>query len=102
MAELEGANFWQKIWLISIPRLRPVIVTMLLLTIIASLQVFDWPQLMTGGGPGGSSRTVVMYMYSMLNNLHYADATALAIYLFVVIMIITVIYRTLFKSDPDT
>ena len=69
--------------------------------IIGSLQAFDWPQIMTGGQPGGASRTVVMYMYTLLGNLRYADATALAIMLFVVIMVVTIVYRKLFREDPD-
>lgn len=100
-AEVEGASFWRKIWTITLPRLRPIIAMTLTFAIIGTLQTFDWPQIMTGGQPGGASRTVVMYLYSLLNNLRYADATALAIVLFAVIFIITVIYRTVFKEDPD-
>ena len=100
-AEVEGASFWRKIWTISLPRLRPIISMTLTFAIIGSLQTFDWPQIMTGGQPGGASRTAVMYMYTLLNNLRYADATALAIILFVIIMVITIFYRTVFREDPD-
>lgn len=100
-AEVEGASFWRKIWTITLPRLRPIIAMTLTFAIIGTLQTFDWPQIMTGGQPGGASRTVVMYLYSLLNNLRYADATALAIMLFAVIFGITVIYRTVFREDPD-
>jgi multiple sugar transport system permease protein len=100
-AEVEGASFWRKIWTISLPRLRPIISMTLTFAIIGSLQTFDWPQIMTGGQPGGASRTVVMYMYTVLGNLRYGDATALAIVLFAVIMVITIIYRTVFREDPD-
>jgi multiple sugar transport system permease protein len=100
-AEIEGASLWRKIWTISLPRLRPIIVMMLTFAIIGSLQVFDWPQLMTQGGPGGASRTVVMYMFDLLGNLRYSDATAIAVFLFILIMAITITYRLLFKEDPD-
>ena len=40
-------------------------------------------------------------MYSIINNARYADATALAIMLFAVIMSITIVYRVLFPEDPD-
>lgn len=100
-AEIEGASFWRKIWTISLPRLRPIIAMLLTFAIIGSLQTFDWPQLMTGGGPGGASRTVVLYMYSIIGNARYADATALAIMLFAVIMTITIIFRMLYPEDPD-
>lgn len=100
-AEVEGASFWRKIWTITLPRLRPIIAMTLTFAIIGTLQIFDWPQIMTGGQPGGASRTVVMYMYSLLSNLRYADGTALAIMLFAVIFGITIIYRTVFREDPD-
>jgi multiple sugar transport system permease protein len=103
-AEIEGASFWRKIWTISLPRLRPVISMMLTFSIIGSLQIFDWPQIMTGsaGDPGGAARTVVMYIYQPLwSSLRLGDATSLAVMLFIVIMAITLIYRTLFKEDPD-
>jgi multiple sugar transport system permease protein len=100
-AEVEGTSFFRKIWTISLPRLRPIISMTLTFAIIGSLQAFDWPQIMTGGQPGGASRTVVMYLFSLMGSLRYADATALAILLFAVIMVITIVYRTLFREDPD-
>jgi multiple sugar transport system permease protein len=100
-AEVEGASFWCKIWTISLPRLRPVISMMLTFAIIGTLQEFTWPQIMTGGAPGGASRTVVLYLYNLWGNLRFADATAVAIYLFAVIVVITLVYRTFFKEDPD-
>ena len=56
---------------------------------------------MTNGEPGGASRTAVMYMYTLLRGLRFADSTALAIMLFAIIMAITLTYRLFFKDDPD-
>lgn len=100
-AEIEGAGFWRKIWTISLPRLRPIIAVMLIYGIIQGLQTYDWPALMTGGQPEGASRTIVMYMYSLIENQRYADATALGIFLFIVTFIIIVLFRFFFKEDPD-
>jgi multiple sugar transport system permease protein len=100
-AEIEGARFWRKVWTITLPRLRPIIAMMLTFAIIGSLQEFQWPQIMTGGGPAGASRTVVMYLYGQLQNLRYADATALAIMLFAVIMALVVLNRFIVREDPD-
>jgi len=101
-AEVEGAGFFRKVWTVSLPRLRPIIAMLLTFSIIGTMQVFEWPLLMTGGGPGGASRTVVMYLWDMLRQLRYADATALSIYLFAVIMILVLLYNRFFKADPDT
>jgi multiple sugar transport system permease protein len=100
-AEVEGAGFWRKIWTISLPRLRPIIFMSMLFSIIGSLQEFTFPDLMTRGGPNGASRTVVMYMFNLLNNGRIGDSTALAVMLFALIMILVLIFRLLVKSDPD-
>ncbi|MBC8159815.1 MAG: sugar ABC transporter permease [Roseiflexaceae bacterium] len=100
-AEVEGASFWRKIWTISLPRLRPIIALSLLFALISAPQEYGWPKLMTNGGPGGASTTVVMYMESLITNLRFADATALAVLLFGCVMLITVVFRTFFKEDPD-
>lgn len=101
-AEVEGARFWRKVWTISLPRLRPIIAMLLTFAIIGQMQVFEWPLLMTEGGPGGASRTVVMYLWEMLGRLRYADATALSIYLFLLIMAVVLVYNRFFKADPDS
>jgi multiple sugar transport system permease protein len=101
-AEIEGAGFWRKVWTISLPRLRPVISMLLIFAVIGSSQVFEFPLIMTGGGPGGASRTVVMYLYDLLRSLRYADATALGVFLFAVTMVLVIIQRRFFREDPDT
>lgn len=100
-AEIEGAGFWRKIWTISLPRLRPVISMLLVFAVIGSSQAFEFPLIMTGGGPGGASRTVVIYLYDLLGNLRYADATALGVFLFVSTMAVVLILRRFFREDPD-
>jgi multiple sugar transport system permease protein len=100
-AEVEGAGFWRKVWTISLPRLRPVITMLLTFAIIGTLQEFTWPQLMTGGGPGASSRTVVLYLYGLWGQLRFADATVVAIFLFALIMGITIVSRIVLREDPD-
>lgn len=100
-AEVEGSGFWRKIWTISIPRLRPVISMLLIFALIGSSQAFEQQQILTEGGPGGASRTVVLYLYTLLLQLRYADATALGVYLFIVVMALVVIYRVFVSDDPD-
>ncbi len=100
-AEVEGSSFVRKIWTISLPRLRPMIAVMLTFALISTPQEFTWPQLMTNGDPGGASRTVVMYMYSLINDLRFSDATALSILLFLAIMAVVILFRRFYREDPD-
>jgi len=101
-AELEGAGFWRKIWSITLPRLRPIIAMWLILSIIIWFQVFDFPYIMTGGGPVYATRSVVIYMYDLaFGSFHYGKGTALSIMLFLVIMVLVVIQRKYFKENID-
>lgn len=101
-AELEGTSLWQKIWLITLPRLRPIIAVMLVLSVIGAMQVFTQPLVMTGGGPGNVTISVVMYIYTLgFSGLFFGRAAALAIVLFMVLMIMIVIQRRYFKENID-
>jgi multiple sugar transport system permease protein len=101
-AELEGAGFWTKIWHITLPRLRPVIAMMLILSVIGTLQVFEQPFIMTGGGPGYATRTVVMHVYNMsFLSYNLGKATALAILLFFLVMTLIIIQRRYFRESLD-
>jgi len=101
-AELEGASFWEKIWHITLPRLRPIIAMMLILAVINSLQVFDQPFIMTGGGPKMATYTVVMYIFDLVTkSARFGRATALGIVLSSFIMALIIIQRKYFKENLD-
>jgi len=101
-AELEGAGFWKKIWSITLPRLRPIISVMLILSVITNLQVFDQPFVMTGGGPGFATTTVLILLYRLaFEQLKFGRATALSLILFFIIMALVIIQRKYFKENLD-
>lgn len=67
-ASIDGAGVWQRIRYITLPMLRPVLVFVIIITIIASFNLFAQPQFMTGGGPaqsggGGSTEPIMMRIY---------------------------------------
>lgn len=101
-AELEGAGFSQKIWHITLPRLRPVISVMLILAIISSMQIFNQPFVMTEGGPANATRTVVMYIYAKaFERLQFGYGTAMAVLLFFVLLVLIYLQRKYFKENLD-
>jgi multiple sugar transport system permease protein len=101
-AELDGAGFWRKLWYVTLPRLRPVIAMMLIFSLIWSLQIFDLPFIMTGGGPGDATRTVALYIYDLaFANLDFGKGTALAVVFFFVVMVLVILQRVFLKEDPD-
>jgi multiple sugar transport system permease protein len=89
-AEVDGATGLQKFFRITLPLLSPTILFASVTDIIKMLQFFDEPNIMTHGGPGDASRTVVMLMRDTAfgaQDFGYGSAIALA--LFAVIMVVT-------------
>ena len=62
-ARIDGANEWQIFTRVTIPLLTPSIFYVLLTTLIGTMQAFDEPFFVTGGGPGDSTRTVALFIY---------------------------------------
>jgi multiple sugar transport system permease protein len=101
-AELEGASFFAKIRTVTLPRLRPIIAMMLIFSVIGSMQVFELPYIMTGGGPGYSTTTVVIHLFNLaFASYNLGKATALAIVLFCVIMVLVTLQRRFFRENLD-
>jgi multiple sugar transport system permease protein len=91
-AELDGANRWRLFYHITLPLISPTLFFNLIIYMIGALQVFDSIVVLTQGGPGDASRSLVMYIYEnafQLFKMGYASAVAIT--LFIVIMILTLI-----------
>lgn len=93
-AELDGAGVLRRVWSVTIPQIRGVILVMLLLQIIGVLQVFTEPQLFTGGGPENASITILMlvYNYGFLNG-NFGAATALSVLLALALALVSLAYH---------
>jgi raffinose/stachyose/melibiose transport system permease protein len=86
-AELDGASWWQRLWSVTVPQIRPEIFVVLLTCTIAALKSFDKIYVLTRGGPGGS--TIVPAYFSYQNFFEKANVgygAAIATVLTVVIM----------------
>lgn len=91
-AKIDGANGWQQFTNITIPLLTPTLFFLLIMSVISSFQVFEQTQILTGGGPGFASTTIVYYIYtSAFKNLEFGYACALSMVLFAIVLVITVI-----------
>ncbi|MGV9273672.1 carbohydrate ABC transporter permease [Streptomyces griseosporeus] len=64
-AALDGAGAWRRLWSITLPQLGRITAVVTVLQILASLKVFDQIYLLTKGGPDGSTRPVVEYVYDV-------------------------------------
>ncbi|MCU1414337.1 MAG: transporter permease [Microbacteriaceae bacterium] len=95
-AEVDGAGIWQKIWHVTLPQLRGVLLVTFILQIIGTAQVFLEPFLITGGGPVNSTLTILqlIYRYAFTNSIggDYGKATALSIMLALVLAAFSFVY----------
>jgi multiple sugar transport system permease protein len=93
-AELDGSGIWSRVWHITLPQIRGVILIMLLLQIIGTMQVFTEPYIFTGGGPQHATVTVLLmiYNYAFVNN-DIGAATALSVLLALVLGAFSLVYQ---------
>ncbi|MFE1381813.1 carbohydrate ABC transporter permease [Streptomyces sp. NPDC058740] len=100
-AELDGAGLLRRIWHVTIPQTRLVLSLMLLMQVIATMQVFVEPFLLTGGaGPEGSTTTVVYLIYQYAFNFNnYGAAAALGLLLLVLLAGFSAAYVKLSRAE---
>ncbi|MFV0137564.1 carbohydrate ABC transporter permease [Streptomyces sp. HMX87] len=102
-AELDGAGVLRKIWHVTIPQTRLILSLMLLMQIIATMQVFVEPFLLTGGAdPEGSTTTVVHLIYQYAFNFNdYGAAAALGLLLLVLLAGFSAAYVKLSRAENE-
>ncbi|OGW79100.1 MAG: hypothetical protein A3G33_03835 [Omnitrophica bacterium RIFCSPLOWO2_12_FULL_44_17] len=97
-AEVDGANEWQKFWNVTWPQISPTTFFIVIMSIIGGFQAgFDPAYIMTGGGPNGSTTTIIYYIYNnafQWHNMGYA--AAISWILFIIVFIITVLQWRMF------
>ncbi|MGW4962544.1 carbohydrate ABC transporter permease [Nonomuraea sp. NPDC004186] len=98
-AELDGASVWRRLWHVTLPQLRPILLIMLLLQVINTFQVFTEPFVLTDGGPEDSTVTVLLliYRYAFVNG-DYGTAAALSVSLAVVLAVLSAVYLRLTRA----
>ncbi|MGX7671406.1 carbohydrate ABC transporter permease [Plantactinospora sp. DSM 117369] len=94
-AVVDGANVWTRFWRITFPLLSPIVFFLVVINMINSFQIFAEPRVLTQGGPGDSSRTVVQYLYDRAFgdfDLGYASAIGIT-FAFVLVLLTAIQFR---------
>lgn len=94
-SEMDGAKGWQRFRDVTIPSISPTTFFLMIITMVNSLQAYDQIQILTQGGPSGSTRTL-LYMYYQLGfeEFNMGQATAVAIILIEITVLLSVIQFT--------
>ncbi len=92
-AALDGASRWQSFWRVTLPMLRPTVLVALLFRTIDAVRMFDLPRVLTNGGPGKSTETVVLYTYNtFFTSLNFGYGSTLAVMIFLIVVVVSFIY----------
>src|ERR671915_140500 len=91
-AKVDGANRWQRFWHVTLPGLRPVLLFIITITILASANMFGQSYLITEGAPGEATQTAVMYIAEEgLRNYRMGSAAAMSYVLALFLMVISIL-----------
>jgi len=86
-AMIDGASRWQLLWYITLPLIRPAIITALLFRLIDSLKSFDVIFVMTQGGPGTASDTINLYLFNTaFSYFKMGQASSMVVVFFAIIL----------------
>ncbi|MGW6278620.1 carbohydrate ABC transporter permease [Kribbella sp. NPDC055071] len=89
-AGIDGANRWQRFRLVEWPLLAPALTVNVTLSLIGSLGVFDFPLVLTNGGPVDSTNTLALLIYrELFNNSNFAMGAATAMLLLVLVVVVS-------------
>ena len=103
-AELDGCTHLQKFFKITLPQIKPLLTYTLITSLIGGLQMFDVPQILTGGkgAPDRTTMTLIMYLNKHLQAKNYGIAGALSVFLFIISAILCwFVFKMNTDPDPD-
>jgi len=101
-ATIDGAGALRRFWYVTLPGLRRTTFFVLMLLIINAMQVFDQAYVLTQGGPGNSTITMVYYIYNQgFGDLKMGYASAMSFVLAVIILIFSILSNRFTGQDPD-
>ncbi len=101
-AKLDGADKFKIFYYITLPLLRPTILLAIVMSLISSSQVFDQVYVMTGGGPGYSTMTLVQQIYNAaFQNYTMGYASAISVILLLLVTILSLIQFRFFGKEVE-
>ena len=99
-AEIDGSNLWQRLWHITLPSIRPIMLLLLILQLVSTMQVFVEPFTITDGGPQNATITILLLIYNTaFQQGDFGGASALGAILFVVLAVFALIYMRITRDS---
>lgn len=102
-AEIDGAGVWRRFITVTIPHLKPVIITTTVLRLIWTANTTDLIFTMTSGGPGYSTHVLALYTYlKAWSELDFGYSSAMAIILMMILLVFIGLYMRLVNKNKET
>jgi len=99
-ADIDGANWWQKVLFISVPLLKPVIIITFMLGCIFTVKVFDLVWIITKGGPGDASHLLSSLSYSLaFDKFNFGKASSVLVIMLLLTISLTILFNSFNKSE---
>ncbi|GAA1183140.1 sugar ABC transporter permease [Streptomyces hebeiensis] len=99
-AVLDGAGAWRRLWSITLPQLRHTTVLVAMLQVLASLKVFDQIYILTKGGPNGTTRPILEYVYDVgFTGYRLGYASAVSYVFFALVIVISIAQLRFFRTE---
>ncbi|MBB4953618.1 multiple sugar transport system permease protein [Agrobacterium vitis] len=95
-ANVDGASRWRMLWHVTLPGIIPSISVVIMLSFIRGIRVFAEVYATTGGGPAGSTETIMTHIYKVgFQDLDYGYASAVSLLLLLFTVLLTLIQMTI-------
>jgi len=102
-AKIDGASAWQSFRNVTWPLLTPTTMFLTIMGVIGGFQVFQSVYIMTGGGPLDKTRVYLFYLWqTAFQNLDFGYASAMAVLLFAIVMVLTLLQRRYYNRRLQT
>lgn len=102
-AAIDGAGKFRQFWSITMPQLLPTTILIVMLQVLASLKLFDQVYQMTGGGPGGATRSILQYVYEVgFTGYRFGYSAAISYVFFAIIIIVSLVQFRLTQRRSES
>lgn len=101
-AKLDGAGTWRMFRDVTVPQMRHAIFFVVVINLIWAFQVYGQPYVMTSGGPGQSTTTLVMYLYeAAFNQQNFGYAATIGYVLTAILVVVSILNYYLIGGDNE-
>ena len=102
-AKIDGTTAWQRTRLIVLPMLKPLLLVLIVISTIWDFKIFDQIYILSGGGPARRTEVLAFTAYrEAFTQSDFGLGSALAMILFVILIIVTIVYIRLIKDEEQT